>query len=112
MENISICRKGNKETDPLDKSDFKGSGSIADQPDNLIGVWRNKAKELEAKEGKSTKKDEPDATVRVFKQRNYDGDADGEPLIFLWSNRDSWQFVGEKDSPNMCFYNPYPHRYE
>lgn len=109
---VHHMRKGNKETDPLDKSDFKGSGSIADQPDNLIGVWRNKAKELEAKEGKFTKKDEPDATVRVFKQRNYDGDADGEPLIFLWFNRDSWQFVGEKDSPNMCFYNPYPHRYE
>lgn len=108
---VHHMRKGNKETDQLDKSDFKGSGSIADQPDNLIGVWRNKAKELEAKEGKSTKKDEPDATVRVFKQRNYDGSGDGEPLILLWFNRDSWQFLGDKTDPNMCFYNPFPHRY-
>jgi twinkle protein len=108
---VHHMRKGNKETDPLDKSDFKGSGSIADQPDNLIGVWRNKAKELEAKENKSTKKDEPDATIRVFKQRNYDGNGDGEPLILLWFDRDSWQFLGEKGDPNMCFYNPFPHRY-
>lgn len=108
---VHHMRKGNKETDQLDKSDFKGSGSIADQPDNLIGVWRNKAKELEAKEGKSTKKDEPDATVRVFKQRNYDGSGDGEPLILLWFDRDSWQFLGDKTDPNMCFYNPFPHRY-
>lgn len=108
---VHHMRKGNKETDALDKNDFKGSGSIADQPDNLIGVWRNKAKELEAKENKATKKDEPDATVRVFKQRNYDGAGDGEPLILLWFNRDSWQFLGDKHDANMCFHNPFPHRY-
>ena len=108
---VHHMRKGNKETDQLDKSDFKGSGSIADQPDNLIGVWRNKAKELEAKEGKSTKKDEPDATVRVFKQRNYEGSGDGEPLVALWFNKESWQFLGEQYGSNMCFGNPFPHRY-
>ncbi len=107
---VHHMRKGSKETDPLDKNDFKGSGSIADQPDNLIGVWRNKAKELEAKTGGSTKKDEPDTTLRVFKQRNANGIGDGEPLIFLWFDRDSWQFVGEKGAAPMSFYAKFPHR--
>jgi len=106
---VHHMRKGNKETDPLDKNDFKGSGSIADQPDNLIGVWRNKAKELEAKTGGNSKADEPDATLRVFKQRNANGIGDGEPLIFLWFHRDSWQFLGNPHDRPMAFYAQFPH---
>lgn len=107
---VHHMRKGQKETDQLDKNDFKGSGSIADQPDNLIGVWRNKAKELEEKTkgSSSSKKDEPDATLRVFKQRNYDGSGDGEPLINLWFHRDSWQFLGQPSDRPMFFQN-WPH---
>lgn len=105
---VHHMRKGNKETDPLDKNDFKGSGSITDQPDNLIGVWRNKAKELAAKTGSDKHKDEPDTTLRVFKQRNYDGSGDGEPLIGLWMHRDSWQFLSTPNESPMFFRN-WPH---
>lgn len=110
---VHHMRKGNKETDPLDKNDFKGSGSITDQPDNLIGVWRNKQKEFDAKAlgSASKRKDEPDTTLRVFKQRNYDGSGDGEPLIGLWMNRDSWQFSEEPGAAAMCYPNPWPHRF-
>lgn len=108
---VHHMKKGEKETDQLDKNHFKGSGSIADQPDNLIGVWRNKAKEMDAKTAgfDPKRKDEPDATLRVFKQRNYEGSGDGEPLIALWFNKDSWQFLGSKEDPVMTFYN-FPHR--
>lgn len=107
---VHHMRKGQKETDALDKNDFKGSGSIADQADNLIGVWRNKGKELDVKTNgmHAKKRDEPDATLRVFKQRNYDGAGDGEPVILLWFHRESWQFLGaERDKP--MFFPLYPH---
>jgi twinkle protein len=108
---VHHMRKGNKETDQLDKSDFKGSGAIADQVDNLIGVWRNKAKELEAKQNNrmNSKAQEPDQTVRVFKQRTHDGLGDGEPLIFLWFHHQSWQFIENSTDRPMAFYNPWPH---
>jgi len=106
---VHHMRKGNKETDPLDKNDFKGSGSITDQPDNLIGVWRNKGKELEAKLGSGKRQEEPDTTLRVFKQRNYEGAGDDEPLIGLWFHRDSWQFLAHQDAPVQFFRN-WPHR--
>lgn len=103
-ENIHVhlvhhLRKSNKETDFIDKNDFKGSGSITDQPDNLIGVWRNKAKENDVKLKGSMSKmvDDPDVVLKVFKQRNYEGSVDDEPQISLWFDRDSWQY---KASPN------------
>lgn len=115
-ENIHVhlvhhMRKGSKETDPLDKNDFKGSGSIADQADNLFGIWRNKPKELDVEaNGMNAKKfDEPDVTLRIFKQRNYDGNSNGEPVILLWRCKESLQYLGSpKDAP-MFFANGFPH---
>jgi len=108
---VHHMRKGNKETDMLDKNDFKGSGSIADQVDNLIGIWRNKSKEFEFKTKGSnhSKCKEPDATLRVFKQRNHDGQGDGEPYVLLWFNNDSWQFLEHPGDSPMFFPN-WPHR--
>lgn len=108
---VHHMRKGNKETDALDKNDFKGSGAIADQVDNLIGIWRNKAKELELKTkgANNSKSKEPDTTLRVFKQRNHDGQDDGEPLVALWWHKDSWQFIEHPSDPPMFFPN-WPHR--
>jgi twinkle protein len=108
---VHHMRKVNKETDQLDKNDFKGSGTIADQVDNLLGVWRNKAKELEVKQNNrmNTKSQEPDQTIRVFKQRNHDGLGDGEPLILLWFHQQSWQFLESASDRPMSFYNPWPH---
>lgn len=109
---VHHMRKGQKETDPLDKNDFKGSGAITDQADNLFGMWRNKGKELDIKTNgvHAKRRGEPDATLRVFKQRNYEGSGDGEPVILLWFHRDSWQFLGAENDRPMFFANPFPHR--
>ncbi len=90
-----------------DKHDTKGSGSITDQPDNLMLIWRNKAKEDAVKAGNRTspKLVEPDAYVMCRKQRN----GDDEPTIGLWFDRDSKQFKGEATDPLMFFPN-FPHR--
>jgi twinkle protein len=108
---VHHMRKGNKETDMIDKNDFKGSGSIADQPDNLIGVWRNKGKEIDLKTngGASKRKDEPDTILCVFKQRNHEGAGDDEPRISLYFNRDSGQFTGIPGELPLFFPN-FPHR--
>lgn len=115
-ENVHIhlvhhMRKGPKETDQLDKNDFKGSGSIADQADNLFGIWRNKPKELDVEaNGTNAKKfSEPDVTLRIFKQRNFDGNSNGEPLILLWRCRDSLQYLGSQTDRPMVFANDFPH---
>ena len=109
-ENIHVhlvhhLRKGNKETDFIDKNDFKGSGSITDQPDNLIGVWRNKAKENDMKVNGNASKfaADPDVVLKVFKQRNYDGSVDDEPMIQLWFDRDSWQYKAAASDPLINF---------
>ena len=90
-----------------DKHDSKGSGSITDQPDNLLLIWRNKAKEDDVKAGKKTspRLAEPDAYLLCRKQRN----GDDEPTIGLWFDRDSKQFKGSPDDPLMFFPN-WPHR--
>lgn len=102
---VHHLRKGNKETDFIDKNDFKGSGSITDQPDNLIGVWRNKAKENDMKvNGQASKMAaDPDVVLKVFKQRNYDGVVDDEPTIQLWFDRDSWQYKAAASDPLIDF---------
>ena len=109
-ENIHVhvvhhMRKGSKESDVIDKNDFKGSGSITDQPDNIIGVWRNKAKEQDVKvNGRQSKKfDEPDVLLPVFKQRNYEGAEDDEPRIQLWFDRESWQYKAAPGDALMDF---------
>ncbi len=102
---VHHLRKGNKETDFIDKNDFKGSGSITDQPDNLIGVWRNKAKENDVKVNGAASKlaNDPDVVLKVFKQRNYEGTTDDEPMIQLWFDRDSWQYKAGPNDPLMAF---------
>jgi twinkle protein len=104
---VHHMRKSSKETDVIDKNDFKGSGSITDQPDNIIGVWRNKPKEQDVKiNGRQSKKwDEPDVLVPVFKQRNYEGSEDDEPRIQLWFDRESWQYKASPTDALMDFRN-------
>lgn len=63
--------------------DAKGSGSISDQVDNCIGVWRNR---LEKREDGS-----PDCLLNVDKQRN--GEWDGR--ISLWFDQDSMSYRGD-----------------
>lgn len=107
---VHHVKKGAKETDLPDKNDVKGSGSIIDQPDNLILVYRNKAKEIAIKAGKGSEKveSEPDQILFVRKQRNYGGSADGEPQINLWFDLDSQQYREAPNAPALFFVN-YPH---
>lgn len=104
---VHHLRKPTNEGHIPDKHDSKGSGSITDQPDNLLLVWRNKPKEDDIKAGKrvSPKLAEPDAYILCRKQRN----GDDEPTIGLWFDRDSKQFKGSADDPLMFFPN-WPHR--
>lgn len=82
------------------KYDFKGSGSITDQPDNVIGVWRNKKKERAKGAERALMDTKPDAMLIVDKQRNGSG---WEGNIGLWYLHQSQQFVGSSRAPAIEF---------
>lgn len=85
------------------KYDFKGSGAITDQVDNVIAVWRNKKKERATQTKKPVFDTDPDAKLIVDKQRNGEG---WEGAIYLWYDQASSQFLaGNKHKP-MEFFNP------
>ena len=107
---VHHLKKPPKESEMPDKHDTKGSGSITDQIDNLFMVWRNKPKEDagKAQGSKSTKITEPDCYLLCRKQRNYEGNDEGEPIISLWRHRDAGNFVGEQGGYPLFFPN-YPH---
>jgi twinkle protein len=79
------------------KYSFKGTGAITDQPDNVIVVWRNKAKEHD-RTGKL--KDEADTILIVDKQRNGEGK---EGDLWLWYRPESQQFVDSQLGDMMRF---------
>lgn len=83
------------------KYDFKGSGAITDQPDNVIAVYRDKGKEKDRKAKKMVSETQPDTLLIVDKQRNGEG---WEGLIGLWFHQQSNQFVGKPDAAPMDFY--------
>lgn len=83
------------------KYDFKGSGAITDQPDNVIAVWRNKSKELDAQAGKPVVEADPDQMLIINKQRNGCG---WEGHIGLWYHNQSQQFLGSPGMEPMDFY--------
>jgi twinkle protein len=85
------------------KYDFKGTGAITDQPDNVIVVWRNKDKERKLQEGKAVQATEPDALLIVDKQRNGEG---WEGNIGLYFNRASQQFLPGHGMEPMNFFYP------
>ena len=100
-----IKKLASEEAQP-DKMDVKGSGSITDQVDNLLLVWRNKKKERDQQAGKKVSETEPDALLICDKQRN--GEWEGK--FSLWYERDSQQFVGAAGSASLNFYGGFPHR--
>lgn len=89
---VAHARKGEKETDRLDKFDLKGSSEIADQVDNLLIVSRNKRKEAD-KDGKLMS--EPDAFLSVVKQRH----GDWEGTAGLWYDHASQSYIGGENFP-------------
>lgn len=87
-----------------DNDSVKGSGGITDVVHNVIGVWRNKLKEVVITKqinGEQTSRDEdaslkkPDAVWVVDKQREGDGWIGHINLSF---DPDSKQFIGEGES--------------
>lgn len=105
---VHHLKKPSKETDMPDKHDIKGTGASSDQVDNIFLVWRNKAKEEARKVGNHNKDTEPDAMIFCRKQRNYEGNSEGEPSIALWFNKDAGQYVGNAGDKPMFFPN-WPH---
>lgn len=80
---VHHIRKLENESKRPDKSDIKGTGAIADQVDNILLVWRNKAEESARKPG------EPDAVLNCCKQRN----GEWEGTVLLWFDRESQQYL-------------------
>lgn len=98
---VHHLRKPKDEYELPDKHDNKGSGSITDQPDNIMLVWRNKKKEddLKSKGILSAAQSDPDAMILCRKQRN----GEDEPTFNLWYHKDSQQYVEEQGKEPMRF---------
>ncbi|WP_019573331.1 DnaB-like helicase C-terminal domain-containing protein [Curvibacter lanceolatus] len=101
---VHHIRKPADESHKPNKYDYKGSGAITDQVDNVISVWRNKPKEKKRHEGKmGDETKEPDCLLICDKQRN--GEWEGN--IGLWFDPESQQFVANPgDQPMVLFRHP------
>jgi twinkle protein len=101
---VHHIRKPSGEDHQPNKYDYKGSGAITDQVDNVISVWRNKPKERKREEGKLTDEAaEPDCMLICDKQRN----GEWEGRIGLWFHRDSQQFIANHgDEPVVLYRHP------
>jgi twinkle protein len=102
-ENIHIhlvhhIRKGDKEGRIPGKFDIKGTGGLTDLVDNVFIHWRNKGKEEKVASGAMV--DEPDAILKVDKQRH----GEWEGTFQLWHQPESLQFLGDDRN------RPMPHR--
>lgn len=105
-ENIHIhiihhIKKPSTDDQKPTKYDFKGTGAITDQLDNVIAVWRNKKKERARQDGKAVEDREPDSMLIVDKQRNGEG---WEGNIGLWYHPQSQQFLPDAFAEPMRFY--------
>ena len=96
---VAHPRKGFDESKPPGKMDVRGGASLTDMADNVVTVWRNKAKEeetdaLSKDPAMETKhRDEGDVHMIVSKQR---GGSGWEGKIVLWFDRMSFQYLGRE----------------
>lgn len=106
---VAHPRKGFDESRPPGKMDVRGGASLTDMADNVVTVWRNKAKELETEEIEkghevdAKHQDEGDVHMIVSKQR---GGSGWEGKIVLWFDRMSFQYLGReshKAQPMVMF---------
>jgi twinkle protein len=102
---VHHMKKLSDESKLPDKMDVKGSGSITDQVDNLLMVWRNKPKERNVQAGKAVAENEPDAMLICEKQRN----GEWEGRVQLWFDKASQQYLGAHDAQPLDMWN-FPHR--
>lgn len=90
---LAHVRKGKDELSPPSKYDVRGSASITDLADNVLTVWRNKAKEKAKEDGVSARQDEADCILIVDKNRH----GNWEGRIHLWFDRMSQSYVESAD---------------
>lgn len=106
---VTHPRKGENEEKPVGKMDVKGTGAITDLTDNLLTIWRNKAREAVVDKVRMFGNDmlsdnehklleAPGTLLLVDKQRNGEGWQGKVQLVF---NLQSNQFLS--DSKSMPF---------
>lgn len=105
---VHHVKKPDKANSKSTKYDLKGSGSIPDQVDNVILVWRNKDKERVRAAGKTVDDKDADTLLIVDKQRN----GDWEDFIGLYYHPLSQQFLARHDSNPLTFYTAQPEEAE
>jgi twinkle protein len=98
---VHHIRKPADESHKPNKYDYKGTGAITDQVDNVISVWRNKVKEKKREAGGLGLEAEPDALLICDKQRN----GEWEGSIGLWFHPLSQQFLGAFGEEPLSLYN-------
>lgn len=91
---VAHSRKGDDEYSPPNKMDVAGSMDITNQVDNVMTVWRNKAKEKAIRTNKAKPEDihKPDCLVICDKQRH--GEWEGE--IALWFDAPSMRYLASE----------------
>jgi twinkle protein len=100
---VHHIRKPANESHMPSKYDYKGSGSITDQVDNVISVWRNKEKEKKRQAGGDVSEKDPDSKLICDKQRN----GEWEGVIGLWFDPNSQQFLAAHgDEPLVMYRHP------
>jgi twinkle protein len=100
---VHHIRKPSDESHKPNKYDYKGTGAITDQVDNVISVWRNKVKEKKREAGGDVNLQDPDCLLICDKQRN--GEWEGN--IGLWFDHGSQQFVANHgDEPLIVYRHP------
>jgi twinkle protein len=82
---VAHMRKGENERTAPGKFDVKGAGEITDLVDNLVIVWRNLRKD----DKPETPSTDPDAYMRVAKQRHHSW----EGSFAFWFDKPSQQFL-------------------
>lgn len=87
---VHHSKKREDESKTPGKFDLKGSGSISDQADNVMIVWRNKKKQFDSQAGQGVDPESPDAMLICEKQRN----GEWEGRIALWFDQASQQYLG------------------
>jgi len=92
-----IRKLASEEVKP-NKNDIKGTGAIADQVDNVLLMFRNKAKERKIRNNEIVE-NAPDAMLMCEKQRN----GEDESWYNLYYHKDSQQFIEDENGVPMAF---------
>jgi twinkle protein len=88
---VHHVRKGQTEDAVPTKFDSRGSGTIADQVDQILTVWRNKKKEETLRKEPENKEWQQKCDALLVCDKNRHGDWEGK--IALWHHRQSLQYT-------------------